>query len=404
MNEPIHSIPPQSIVGGAIATLTVLILATGPKSTAADPPAGLYKSLTGEAIADHLDLTEFGMAVGGWAAVGFTHNAEHPRDRLNSPVSFNDRADELHVHQLCLFVERSVDVKSKRFDLGGRFDFMFGTDTPYTQATGHWDDSLISEKNPRFYDIALPQAYFEIATPWGNGLSAKLGHFYSILGYESVASPSNFFYSHSYSMKSSPFTHTGFLLAYPVREDFVLYSGAVAGADNFDRNFGAWSYLGGFTWMAENGESGFQFSVLNGDVSERINDSRTYFSAVWRHRFGQKLHYAFQHDHGWQDHALDSGDRNARWYSIVQYLTYDLTDDLKMGLRGEWFRDQDGFRYNAGEAGYYALALGLNWRPTEWLMLRPELRHDWADSSLPAYARGRRSSQLLVGADAVIQF
>ena len=44
----------------------------------------------------------------------------------------------------------------------------------------------------------MPQAYAEVFCPWGNGLSVKLGHFYSIFGYETVTAPDNFFYSHSY--------------------------------------------------------------------------------------------------------------------------------------------------------------------------------------------------------------
>ncbi|MBS1213136.1 MAG: hypothetical protein H6R26_1753 [Proteobacteria bacterium] len=246
----------------ALCALAALSGLTAHATVAAAQPAGLYQTLTHETLSDQWGLSRFGIDVGGWATVGITHNFDDPKDGMNTPVSFNYRANELDLHQLNLFVERPVDAKSGRFDFGGRFDFMLGTDAPYTQATGHWDDDLISESNLRFYDIALPQAYVEIGTPWGNGLTAKLGHFYSIIGYESVPSPPNFFYSHSYSMKSSPFTHTGVLLSYPVRENFVLYSGAVTGADNVDHDFGAWSYLGEFNWTTDNGESGFQFSVL----------------------------------------------------------------------------------------------------------------------------------------------
>jgi hypothetical protein len=380
-----------------------LLLAAGQAEALAETSAGLCSWLGGKPLAAALGVENWGIKLGGWATVGYTYNAAHPKDRMNGPVSFNYRADEFHLHQLNLLIERPVDTQPGRFAWGGRFDFMFGTDSVYTQATGHWDDGLISQKNLRFYDIALAQAYLEIATPW-QGLSAKLGHFYSIIGYESVASPANFFYSHSYSMKSSPFTHTGLLLAYPLAQGLVGYSGAVAGADNFDQDFGAWSYLGGFSWTAADGETGLQISVLNGDASERISDSRAYFSAVWRQRISPKLHYVLQHDQGWQDHAAGKGSRGARWHSIVHYLSYDWADALGVGLRAEWFRDQNGFRYAAGEAGYYAVTAGLNWKPLRGLMLRPELRYDWADSALPAYAQNTRNSQILIGIDAVIEF
>jgi hypothetical protein len=281
---------------------------------------------------------------------------------------------------------------------------MFGLDTIYTQATGHWDQHLIGDRDLRYYKIALPQLYAEIYAPIANGLTAKVGHFYSIIGYESVASPPNFFYSHSYSMKSSPFTHTGVLLSYPVRGDFTLYSGAVTGADNFDQDFGAWSYLGGFNWNSENKATSFALSVLNGDVSETINDNRTYLSAVLQHQITARVHYVLQHDHAWQANAFGTGTKTAHWYSIVQYLTYDIDDKLGVGLRGEWFRDQDGFRYSAGEAGYYEVTLGLNWKPLKWLTVRREVRYDWADSAIHAYDAGTKNNQFLAGADFVIQF
>jgi len=72
--------------------------------------------------------------------------------------------------------------------------------------------------------------------------------------------------------------------------------------------------------------------------------------------------------------------------------------------RAEWFRDQNGFRYEAGEAGYYTVTLRLNWKLLSFQMLRPELRYDWADSAAPAYAQGSRDNQLLIGADAVVEF
>ncbi len=112
------------------------------------------------------------------------------------------------------------------WDLGGRFDFLFGTDAIYTQAfgisafdentgapsdRGNWDLNLCC-KSTRTYGIALPQAYLEAYVPIGNGLNIKAGHFYTPLGYETVPAPDNFFYTHAYILNSGePFTHTGLL-------------------------------------------------------------------------------------------------------------------------------------------------------------------------------------------------
>jgi hypothetical protein len=129
------------------------------------------------------------LSLGGWLSFGVAYNAAHPRDRSNFPVTFNDRASEFQLNQLNLFLERPANNESRHWDIGGRLDFMWGADSRFTQAAGHWDDDLIRSSRSRFYDIALPQAYVEIATPLARGATVKIGRFYTLLGYEVVQAP-----------------------------------------------------------------------------------------------------------------------------------------------------------------------------------------------------------------------
>jgi hypothetical protein len=177
--------------------------------------------------------------------------------------------------------------------VGGRFDYMFGTDTRYTQATGNWDMGLMSKNS--YYNMALPQAYAEVFAPIGNGLSGKFGHFYSIIGYESVPSPLNFFSSHSYSFKSSPFTTTGALFSYALNEQWGLNFGAVTGPDNFNRDLGAWSQMSGLTWTNAKTGTTASFSVLSGDVYAHQSSQLVYYSAILQQNLG-KWHLVLQHD------------------------------------------------------------------------------------------------------------
>lgn len=61
------------------------------------------------------------------------------------------------------------------------------------------------------------------------------------------------------------------------------------------------------------------------------------------HDFMPNLHYVLQHDYGDQTRAV--GTQNAEWYSIVNYLTYDIDPKWSTGLRAEWFHDDDGTRF-----------------------------------------------------------
>lgn len=58
-------------------------------------------------------------------------------------------------------------------------------------------------------------AYAELNLPIGNGIDVKIGHFYTIIGYEVVTAPDNFFITKPYTMQyGEPFTHTGVLASY----------------------------------------------------------------------------------------------------------------------------------------------------------------------------------------------
>jgi len=152
----------------------------------------VYNSLSGKYLKEIDFLREQRIELGGWVSVGGVYSTENPDHHNNFPITFNDRSGEIHLNQFNFYLQRSIGLESQNWDFGGRIDLMFGTDSRFTQATG-LDNNFIHQDDLRFYDIAIPQAYLEIFAPMANGLSAKIGHFYTILGQEVVMSPKNFF-------------------------------------------------------------------------------------------------------------------------------------------------------------------------------------------------------------------
>ncbi len=150
--------------------------------------------------------------------------------------------DVLQLQQAWLFAEKAIDTSSG-FDIGGRIDYIYGTDGQNTQAFGTdprgWDNPWDNGAN---YGSAIPQLYVEAG--YGD-LSVKAGHFYTIIGYEVVQATGNFFYSHAYTFNfSEPFTHTGVLATYTPSDDVTIWGGYSLGWDSgFDDNGDAW--LGG---------------------------------------------------------------------------------------------------------------------------------------------------------------
>ncbi|MGX2039432.1 porin [Methylocaldum sp. MU1018] len=266
-------------------------------------------------------MKDLGLKVGGWIDAGITYNANEPAGRYNGPVTFNDRASEFQLNQLYFYLQRPVNTEGNSWDFGGRFDFMFGSDAVFTQAygspRGHWDLHLIDSK--RFYDMALPQAYFEIFAPFGNGITAKIGHFYTIIGNETVTAPDNFFYSHAYTMQfGEPFTHTGVLLSYPIDQNWTVTAGGVTGSDTggwdgaWDKGLGNWAGIGGVTWVSDDKGTSIALTGTTGETSEQDHNNWSLYSVVIKHDITEGLHYTFQHDHGFQNKVPALGGRMPR--------------------------------------------------------------------------------------------
>ncbi len=391
---------------------TVLLpLAAGALIAGGAQAQGVIEAATGVNINETQAMKNLGLEFGGWVDGGITYASHSNPSGNNGAVPFGtDRVNEFQMNQAYLYLEKAVDTSGSSWDIGGRVDFLFGTDANSTQAGG-WDDQILgSDGNKTFnqYDVAFPQAYAEIYAPIGNGLTAKIGHFYTIIGYEVVTSPDNFFYSHAYTMNyGEPFTHTGALLTYTINDNWSVTGGAVNGWDNFRRNAGGgnWSFLGGVNWTSDDENTSLAISLISGDQRNAKNTSnnRTMYSIVLSHNFTDNLHYVLQHDFGTQPNSNIAG-QDADWYGINQYLTYDINDQLAAGLRAEWFSDRGG-RINTYGASYYAISAGVNYAPVSWLKFRPEVRYDWADTNGAGKAfGGNKNDQVQVAADFIITF
>jgi len=403
---------------------------------------GMIKSLSNYDVNEAKLLKDTGFVIGGWANAGITYNAAAPDNNFNGPVTFGDRSGEFQLNQLNLFVQRAVATEGDAWDVGGRFDAMFGSDAIFTQAYGvgaydvntglplnrnHWDLDLLGSNDNRFYDLAFPQAYLEIFAPVGNGLNIKAGHFYTPIGYETVPAPDNFFYTHAYTMQyGEPFTHTGILGSYTVDKNWSVLGGVVTGSSTggwdggWDKQLGNWSGIAGATWTSDSGTS-LNVSGTYGGASEQSSEPWALYSVVLKHNFNDKTHLVVQHDHGFANGIspglanssvgalLPDTAKDTEWYGINTHFYYDVSDTVIAGVRGEWFRDQNGFRVcspgrvaaatnvidNNGTAGsyaanflstcapasYYAVTAGVTWKPMEWLRLRPNVRYDWVDGS-----------------------
>lgn len=411
-----------------------------------------------------------GTEIGGWINGGATFNPSQT-DGFNGPVIMADQANRFQLNQFNLFIQRPIKTEGKTWDFGGRFDFMFGTDAIFTQAfgvpafdvnTGHpldrnnWDLNLCCSSISRTYGIALPQAYAEAYAPVGNGLNVKIGHFYTPLGYETVPSPDNFFYTRTYVLNvGEPFTHTGLLANYPLNKNWSVLGSAVTGSANggwdggWNKELGNWGGIAGFTWTSDDRKSSFNVVGTYGETSTRSSEPWVMLNTVLQHHITPKTHLVLHYVQGYAGGVLlnnpkySNVTKDAAWYSFITHLYYDLTDSLSVGIRGEWFRDRDGFRnpspfrvaaatnvingtavsyagnlssITISPADYYEVTIGMNWRAAKTLKLdskfmqklniRPNIRYDRVDAlNTVAYRPfGGHKDQILFSLDFMLAF
>lgn len=322
-----------------------------------------------------------GIDIGGWLQAGY-HNRNNGL--------FNSHPDRFNVHQAWLYAEKVAD-GSDGIGFGGRVDFMYGVDAADTQAFGNnpgnfdfangWDHGQ--------YGFAMPQLYAEVA--YGD-LSVIVGHFYTLLGYEVVTAPDNFFYSHAYTMyNSEAFTHTGALATYTASDNLTLYAGWTLGWDTgFDQRFGGSSFLGGYS-VGLGDNASFTHIITAGDFGN-IGDGFSQ-SLVLDVALTDDLNYVVQSDI-LRTNGMNS--TNTDTIGLNQYLLYTVNDKLAVGGRAEWWKTNG--------TSIYAMTAGLNIRPMDNVVIRPEIRFDWEPAGTNTVVAADAEGKGQFGVDVILTF
>jgi hypothetical protein len=346
-------------------------------------PTGLFSGIGGGALenftlAGALGLDDSVIEIGGWTQMGYHDQIEPISPQAGPPVtpvrtrgdglSFLDTPGDFLLNQQWFYVGKTAD-GSNGLDFGFRGDFTYGTDAQQTQSFGNPGPTF--DNDPTFdhgvYGWAIPQVYGEIAV---GDFAAKVGHFFTPLGYEVIPATGNFFYSHSLTMfNSEPFTHSGVLTTYTGFEGITLYNGWSAGWDTgFDNANGGSNYIGGFS--AEVGDS-ITFTYLNtyGNFGLRDagGDDSYSHAVVMNAALTDKLTYVGQSDFLRTDNT-DEDD-----LGFNQYLIYQYSDIVGLGTRMEWWKN-DG-------VSNYELTSGVNVKLLGNLVIRPEVRKDWVPAT-----------------------
>lgn len=305
--------------------------------------------------------------VGGWTQFGWTDDLVPLSATRGDGLSFLDSNDRLNLHQQWFYLGKEAD-GSCGLGFGFRADFVYGVDAQKTQSFGNPAGSFDEGWDHGIYGWAIPQLYGEVAM---GDLSVIVGHFYTLIGYEVVPAPNNFFFSHSLAMfNSEPFTHTGVLGTYSGFENMTLYGGWTLGWDSGFDNFNSGNnYLGGFSVDLLDSVS---FTYINtygnfGRINTANRDDNYSHSIVFDVDLCCNWNYVFQTDYKNIDDAAGEN------IGINQYLFYHYNDIVSLGTRVEWWR--------ADQVSNYEYTSGANIKLLNNLVLRPEYRKDWVPAT-----------------------
>lgn len=318
--------------------------------------------------------TPNGFGIGGWSQFG-VHNEDS--------LGFNDRQDELNLHQQWFYVEKRPRCNH---GWGYRTDVLYGIDAQNTQAFGNpptgapsgWDNDW----DYGSFGWALPQAYVDYQDCFWN---VKIGKFFSPFGYESIASPNNFFYSRSYARNFiEPFTMSGILGERQLSEQRSLIMGATTGWDTgFDQNSSGFNLIAGMrSKFGDNASLASTVSLANtGYRGEGYLNSQ-----VLQVDLSKQTKYVLQGD------VLNLGTNQE--FAIVNYLFHEFNPCLKVGTRLEWWKSDQIFPDTKSTWGW---TNGINFRPHANFVIRPETRVDWG-------AGAPNPGKIILGIDGILTF
>lgn len=354
----------------------------------ADAPAGpstrLMKSLQGTDLGDF--LTDRKTTVSGFVDLRYSATNVGSLNRLPAGMGLSYNPDLPQFNWV--MIDRPVDKTANAATWGYRVDTrLYDSTYQFTMARGLFTGQLTNTGGaPNPYGVDVIQHYVEGYFPNVlKGFDVQFGRRYARFGVESVNPTLNPLPTLSYAFTYTPFTQSGLFTEVKLTDDLTLTNDFTCGSDNY-----FFDPTNKFTWLGAVKYDFTKTTSLRGaallgkgtfDVAHAFHNPDL-VDVVFTHKFGcdAKWAYTFEYLYGWTYDVPGIG--FADWSSYVNYLSYAWTDKFSTTGRIEFFDDKAGQR--TGFRGLYTgLTVGNTWKPADYLLLRPEVRYDYNNTSRP---------------------
>jgi len=388
-----------------------------------------HKLLAGEPpVATPSPTPESRLKLYGWVEGGITLNPDQPDSRQNFGHLFTDRANEPLFNQAVITLERTLSSQSLDFDWGFKLQGMVGSDARFIHSLGLFDRTTDETVQP---DLVEAYAVVHMLFSGAGSVDVKVGKFVTLEGAETIDPRTNFFYSHTYIFNFGiPFNHTGVLATWHARPQLDLYAGLTRGVNtSIEDNNDSLAFHGGIGLNLMDGKLTVLATTHIGPETPANNHDYRYLNDITitlkptsDFTVITDLNYIY-------DEAAD-----ATGYGVAQYFICTFNDLSSLGLRGEIWRDDDGFyvasfaqnddavdglrggavtldqrTVGGGRTTYGALTLALNIKPHvpkpfESLVFRPELRYDRSLNGTHPFNDSSDRDQFTAGFDVILGF
>ncbi len=267
-----------------------------------------------------------------------------------------DKHNGFNLDVVSLTIEKPLDESD--WSAGYRAQLLFGPDANLLGSVSPWAAGS--------GDFAIKNAYVSLRAPLGSGLKLKMGGWDTIRGYEVFDAGSNPNYSRSFGFYLEPIIHTGLLASYDVADWLTINAGIANGIEDraafnkinsrVDRG-GGWdfkdlSYVGSVALTAPESMGFLAGATLYGGVMYAGfkpdglggNDIINYYAGATLPTPAKAVTVGVAYDY--QANGLfDNSYANA----VAGYLSFQLTEKLKLNARGE---------YATGSPGAFGTATG----------------------------------------------